>query len=377
MRYDRFAPLVFFWSSIGIAGVVQGQSELKLDSSQQTPGHSQNVLLVTLDGLRWQEVFRGVDSRLITTDAGVKDIDAIQRRFVAEGTSARREKLMPFLWNTVATGGVIYGDPEDGSRVVVSNREHFSYPGYSEILCGFADSKIDSNAKQYNENVTVLEWLNGQSPLAGHVASFCSWDVFPYIINDKRSGVLVNAGWVPVAETVAKGSRAELQQIDQLANEIPHLWPGVRYDYFTYLAAETYLRVQRPRVLYVSLGETDDWAHEGRYDLYLDAARRNDDYIRRLWETLQSIPEYRDKTTLIVTTDHGRGDNRDEWKSHSKSIAGCDAIWIAAMGPNIDAASPRAVEVTQSQVAATVAAVLGYDFKQSNSKVADRLPCVK
>ncbi len=28
------------------------------------------------------------------------------------------------------------------------------------MLTGFADPKIDSNDKRYNENVTVLEWLN-------------------------------------------------------------------------------------------------------------------------------------------------------------------------------------------------------------------------
>ena len=176
------------------------------------------------------------------------------------------------------------------------------------------------------------------------------------------------------SNAVGEPHRSDLKQLDGLASEVPHLWPGVRYDYFTWRAADTYVRANLPRVLYVSLGETDDWAHEGRYDLYLDSAQRNDDYIRRLWETMQSIPQYRDNTTLIVTTDHGRGDGRGEWTSHSKKIPGCDVIWIAMLGPGWNPPLSKGVHATQSQVAATVAACLGLDFAQENAEVAAALP---
>ncbi len=338
--------------------------------------NGRNVVLVTLDGLRWQEVFRGADERLVSVDGKVKDIPATQARFLGASANDRRQTLMPFFWSTVAAQGIVFGDPDKGSSARVTNTHHFSYPGYNEILCGFADPKVDSNAKKYNENVTVLEWLNRKTEFAGHVAAFCSWDVFPYIINDKRSGILVNAGWADTSRTVDEPFRSQLKQLDDLANEVPRLWPGVRYDYFTWRAAETYVRAKQPRVLYVSLGETDDWAHEGRYDLYLESAQRNDDYIRRLWETIQSIPQYRDNTTLIITTDHGRGDGRGEWTSHSNQIAGCDMIWIAMLGADSSPQSSQGVHATQSQVAATVAACLGLDFAAENAGVANALPIV-
>ncbi len=336
--------------------------------------NGRNVVLVTLDGLRWQEVFGGADERLVSADGKVKDIPATQARFLGANANDRRQALMPFFWSTVATQGVVFGNPDEGSSARVTNTHHFSYPGYSEILCGFADPKIDSNAKKYNENVTVLEWLNRKTEFAGRVAAFCSWDVFPCIINDKRSGVLVNAGWMDTANAVEEPHRNDLKQLDDLASEVPHLWPGVRYDYFTWRAAETYVRAKRPRVLYVSLGETDDWAHEGRYDLYLESAQRNDDYIRRLWETMQSIQQYRDNTTLIITTDHGRGDARGEWTSHSNKIAGCDVIWIAMLGPGLDPQLSKGVHATQSQVAATIATCLGLDFTAEDAGVAAALP---
>lgn len=363
------------------------------------PRRTRNVVLVTLDGLRWQEVFAGADDSLINKeDGGVKDVDAVQQRFLRDTATERRAALMPFFWNTIAVQGVVFGNPEQNSKAVVTNNLNFSYPGYSELLCGFADPQVDSNAKKNNQNVTVLEWLHQQPELHGQVAAFCSWDVFPFIINEQRSGIPVNAGWEPLTGScqrpglTADASNAaalaaadqRLQQLDELSREMPHNWPEVRYDYFTWRGADEYVQINRPRVLYLALGETDDWAHAGRYDLYLDAAQRNDQYIQRLWERLQSMPEYRDCTTLILTTDHGRGDNRVDWKSHGKDIADCQYIWMAVLGPDTPprqrpapAAGADAVpeeSVTQSQIAATVAGVLGYDYVAAQPKAAAPLP---
>ena len=125
-----------------------------------------------------------------------------------------------------------------------------------------------------------------------------------------------------------------------LAGELPHYWDNIRYDYFTFRGAEESIKRDKPRVLYVAFGETDDWAHAGRYDLYLDAARRTDDYIERLWKTMQSLPQYAGKTSLLITTDHGRGDTLTGWKSHGTDHPGSDEIWIALLSPDIAHAAP-------------------------------------
>ncbi|MFO1003181.1 MAG: hypothetical protein U0936_22840 [Planctomycetaceae bacterium] len=138
------------------------------------------TILITLDGLRWQEVFGGVDETLMDKDlGGVKDLPELKRRFQRESTTESRNALMPFFWTTLARDGVIFGDPEHESKAIVTNGLNFSYPGYSEILCGFVDPKVDSNAKKNNENVTVLEWLSQKPGFEDRIAAFCSWDVFP------------------------------------------------------------------------------------------------------------------------------------------------------------------------------------------------------
>lgn len=336
----------------------------------------QNVILVTLDGLRWQEVFSGADESLLNTDTGgVKGLEELKGRFWAETAAERRQKLMPFLTNVVEKQGVLIGNPETGPVVRVSNGHNFSYPGYSEILVGKADERIDSNAKTPNPNVTVLEWLNQQESFQGRVAAFCSWDVFPYIINEARSGVPVNAGW----EDLTIGtSEAAVTKLNLLGKEFGHYWDNVRYDYLTFSGAMEYLAAKKPRVLYVSLGETDDWAHARRYDLYLDAANRNDRYMQLLWEAVQRMPEYAGRTALVITTDHGRGETPADWTSHGRLITGCDTMWLGAIGPGIagELFDKEAV-YTQSQTAATVARLLRQNYSESVEGVAEPYPIIK
>lgn len=111
------------------------------------------------------------------------------------------------------------------------------------------------------------------------------------------------------------------------------------------------------------LGETDEWAHQGKYDMYLDAARRADEFIRRLWDTAQSMPQYRRSTTLLLTTDHGRGATPGDWTEHGRRPA-AEATWFAALGAAVAPLGVReSMAVTTSQLAATIAAVVGEDFR--------------
>jgi hypothetical protein len=350
-----------------------GPTELLADDPP--PHATENVILVTLDGLRWQEVFSGAEESLLDKErGGCRDVDATRERFWRTTSEDRRSTLMPFFWGTIAAQGRVFGNPDDGCVLRVTNGHNFSYPGYNELLTGFADSRIDSNDKRPNPNVTVLEWLHRRPGYDGRVAAFCSWDVFPFIINAGRSGIPVDAGWQPA--TTGPDPQA-LAALNDWAAEVPHQWENVRYDVFTHRAALEYIKVKQPRVIYISLGETDDWAHARRYDLYLDAAQRADRYIDELWNLLQSLPRYAGKTSLVLTTDHGRGETGADWISHGADIPGSEFMWAAVLGP--DAAAAPAVEgtFTQSQIAATVAELLGEDYCAAAPQAAQPLPVLQ
>ena len=119
----------------------------------------------------------------------------LENMFLSEDNDIRQEKLVPFLGTFISNNGILIGNRNEGSNIKLTNDQLFSYPGYNEILTGRADSSITSNDKIYNKNKTILELLNMDKNYAGKVAAFASWDVFPFIINDKRSGIPVSAGY--------------------------------------------------------------------------------------------------------------------------------------------------------------------------------------
>lgn len=298
--------------------------------------HGKNkIILITMDGFRWQELFTGADPLLIANKKYVSDTTSLKQKFWRATPEQRRDALMPFVWDKVAQMGSIHGNRKYGSKVNLTNHMWFSYPGYNEILTGKADDEhIDSNDKMYNPNVTILEKLNNTPAYRGKVAAFGSWDVFPYIINDKRSGVPVNAGF-------ARASGTHLTDIEKFLNKAqPHTpspWGSVRLDMFTHNYAMQYIERNQPDIIYIAYGETDDFAHGGNYQAYLNSAHSADAFIRELWAYTQQNPYYRDQTTFIITTDHGRGTKPlDTWRSHGTDIKGSNQVWLITFGAKSD-----------------------------------------
>lgn len=287
-------------------------------AQETTPRRTENVVVVAIDGVRWQDVF-----------------------------GAGRDTLMPFLWKTVAQQGQLFGNRDVRSPMRVTNRLNSSYPGYHEMLAGFVDRRIDNNRFGPNPHVTVLEWLNRQPSLRGRVAAFANWVVFDEILAQRDSTFVVRAG----------GSRGE-ETIDD--GELHRL-------------AMRHLAERQPRVLFIGYGETDVWAHAGDRARYLAAIRDADRFLSEIWQALQ-VDGYRETTTLIVTTDHGRGRGR-QWSSHGRRVRGSGETWLAIIGPDTRALGERrnTSEVTTAQVAATIAAALGYDYKSAVPRAAQPL----
>jgi len=336
------------------------------------PAHAQsalrtrNVVLIVSDGLRWQEVFTGADPTLLNEANGgiwAKEAD-LRRDFWRDDPVERRRALFPFLWNTVAVRGQIFGNQALGSVARVTNGLAFSYPGYNEMLTGHPDARIDSNEFGPNPNISVLEWLNTLPDLHGKVSVFATWAIFKDILNVSRSHLPLQVGW----DLPYHGELSERQALlNRLYQTTTRLDDEDVYDAFQQVPLLDSFGKQQPHVLFVGYGETDNWAHSGRYDLVLHSAHLFDQFVAELWERLQALPAYRDRTTFIITTDHGRGSGPTEWKEHGKEQKGSENIWIAVLGPDTPPLGERShtAEVHQAQIAATVAALLGKDFRHA------------
>jgi len=350
-------------------------------SAAALAGKTQNVVLIVSDGLRWQEIFTGAEEDLLNDKAGGSWMseEELRKRYWRDTPAARRAALFPFLWGTVAKQGQIFGNRTAGSDAHVTNGKAFSYPGYNEMTTGFPNDAIDSNEFGPNPTPTVFEWLNHFQEFHGRVAVYGTWNVFDNIFNKARSGLVMQTGWAPpVQAPPAAASPGEGHDTARTALLRRLYETTTRFDEedvedsLLQVPLLDYVKAAKPRVLFVGYGETDNWAHQGRYDLVLDSAHRVDGFVKELWETMQAIPQYRGSTTFIITCDHGRGGGLTEWKEHGVEEKGSENVWIAVMGPDTSPLGERthSAPVTQAQIAATVAALLGKDYHAAVSKAA-------
>jgi len=356
-------------SVVAVAAVAVAVPDWSGRAAQAPPA----VILVTLDGARVEEIFGGLDVAVLKSTIGADakvEANATFQRFWAPTPEARRSRLLPFFWDTLMRdAGSIAGNRALGSDVHVTNRLWFSYPGYSELLVGAAhDDVIKSNDATQNPYPTALEFLRqklGASP--NGVGLFSAWSVFRAIGESRPGTITINAGYQrydhPDPAIRALGDRQF---------ETPTPWDSVRHDLYTFQFAMAHLATYRPRVMYLALGETDDWAHDGRYDRVLDAYARSDRYLKELWAWVESQPDYRGRTSLLITTDHGRGRTPGDWREHGAKYPGAGDTWMAFVSPGLSTRGEWRdhAPITASQAAATLITWMGYDWREFNPAAA-------
>lgn len=298
--------------------------------------NSENKLfIITLDGLRWQEVFKGADSSLLNNSSFNANVTNAKALYWGATEDERRKKLMPFFWNVLSQQGELYGNREYGNKMNVSNPYALSYPGYNELFTGSVDLTIFNNGKTANKNLSVLEELNTSGAYKGKVAAFSSWDAFPYILNKNKSSFFINSGF--------ENLEGDLSPTENIINSIQDDIEdpkNTRYDELTYIACKEYIQKAKPSVVLLSLGGTDEMAHQKKYDAYLQQANNADRMIGELWQYIQTLPDYAGKTTFLITTDHGRGEG-NKWYTHGMFVGGSSQTWMGLLGNGIAADGER------------------------------------
>ncbi len=358
-----------------LAAVCLAHAAAAAETPAADNGH--NVILVTLDGVRVQEFFGGMDAVIAEApeaQSGIYEAEVTRKRWWRDTPEARREALMPFIWKTLAPAGMVLGNQARGSKVTVRNDQWFSYPGYSEILTGEPQPDVKSNDFVRYPHRTVLEHVREALSLGpAEVAQIGSWDGFKYAASSVDGAFFMNGARDEVPDAL---TTPEIELYNGLRHQVQQLWEESSNDVLTHRIALEYLKENRPRVMWLGLGQSDDWAHARRYDLVLDYLHIADGLLAELWQTLQSMEQYRDRTTLIVTTDHGRGRTPEDWSEHDAGIQGCQDIWIAILGPQTPALGEASgfPDVTQSDVAATMLQYLGLDARAFNADSGPPIP---
>jgi hypothetical protein len=213
---------------------------------------TRNVILITADGLRWQDLFGGMDPLLKDAKGtGMDDDKALKARLWRETAEERRQVLMPFFWPTLALQGVVLGNLKKGSSVRVTNSFRVSYPGYAEILTGRAqDEAIHGNDAVRNPTPTVLEFLRRKLGLAqSQVALFGSWEMFQLIGEHQPGSIVINAGY---RDYDGPHNSPRMRELSALQYEVLSPWTEERHDYITFEMALEYMRQAQPRVMHIA-----------------------------------------------------------------------------------------------------------------------------
>lgn len=256
--------------------VVQPQSLPPVPSRVGSP----KVVLITVDGVRWQEIFNGTDPVLY------------------RGKSISARELLPNMYYQFVDRGMVVGKD---STFVATGPAHISLPGYLEIMRGHPSTDCQENDCEPRLKEDTMADLFEKS------AVFASWDTIRKTVGKNTNKFVVNCG---------RNFRSDgWKKMDLEDNQnFPEVWgdPIYRPDDLTEKAAVDYLQWYAPDFLWISLGDTDEWAHSGDYDKYLESLQQADKFIGMIVEMVKQGQDGQD-FTFIVTADHGRG---LQWQSH-------------------------------------------------------------
>jgi hypothetical protein len=341
MHTPRTAPAAEAWRTTSVA---------RRDSAP--------VVLVVLDGVRWQEVFRGIDANLA--------------RGHAEPVVGPRT-LLPHLYAAIDERGAVIGAPGRGRTIAATGPNFISMPGYTEIFQGRPPEHCQNNDCPPPDMPTLVDEVRGAVASDADVAVFASWPGIGRVAAKTRSGIVLSAGRRDVvhAELLTYDSSTR-GALESGAEADPY--PGdddFRPDRYTGALALAYLELQRPAFLFVGLGEPDEFAHRGDYAGYVRALRRADDFLGGLFASLDRMEDRGRRTLVLVATDHGRA---ADYRDHGGAFPESARVWLGAFGSAVQARGllPASRHRRLTDIAPTVRRFMGLppdDSKNAGSPV--------
>ncbi len=270
-----------------------------------------NGIFVTIDGVRWQEFFRGVQKP--------------SRAGKPLGTS-----LFPKIQAMAKHGEAwIYGDGETGGTFRVANRAALSLPGYRGLLSGEFEDRCRTNSCANIDRETIFDGLIDRGFAARDLAAFTSWNGLGRALERHPGRITRDVDHDDYPKGVGADEANEAAAITARARADLPLW-GARKDVYTHALANLYLDHHRPRFLYLSMLDSDEFGHLDQYRNYVDSLGHYDDWISDLRDKLRDMGAYGANTTIVLTTDHGRG-NGLFWVSHGMWLPSAFRTWAVVI----------------------------------------------
>lgn len=315
------------------------------------------TVVVAVDGVRWQEVFHGVD-RGRARSLGLRP------------ESAR--ELLPNLYRLIDHHGCALGAPGSGSLVSASGPNFVSLPGYTEMFTGAAPVECPDNECGRVQRPTVADQVARLDQSPADVAVITSWPKIALAASHAPEHLLISAGRSETRNAHVLWQHPEVwraQRAGARSKPAPG-WGEFRPDRYTASVALSYLRRAEPRFLFVGLGETDEYAHQNDYRNYLASLRYADRVIGQIYEELERAERAGATTLLFVTSDHGRA----EFVHHGKAYPESARTWLVAAGSAVRARGVvRSPETRRlADLAPTIRALWGFEGEAPSELALDR-----
>ncbi len=271
--------------------------------AQPPSARPDRVVFLVLDGVRSEEFFIGRSP---------------YRK--KRGPHLSKEKLLPFVWTRLAS----HADSRVfGNRFAHRNRRDYckinntygvSLPAYADLLSGLRQSEVRSND------------FDGPSPTATIPDQLIDAGVLP-------EEIAVFASWANIRHVASREAEPEFYVSTGLReDDVEPRWSNARHDADLFDDVRAYVEEQDAlRYLFIAFNDSDEWAHLGDYPRYIKSIRRQDEFIRKLYDFLESRDDYRGRTAYFITTDHGRGRGK-HWRNHGR-VPGSQYIWALVHTP--------------------------------------------
>jgi hypothetical protein len=264
------------------------------------PQECKSVVLVALDGVRWQEIFYGSDP------------DLAERQRVPERSAV---DLTPTLHRWMTNGSAL---GTDDAQIRATGPHFVSLPGYTEMLTGRSPACVDNDCAPPHVRTFADEVARGDE-----AAVITSWEAIGRVaFGDRTHGEMTTGRH---GTTTPMAFDASILAEGDASDPAPGMG-DFRPDALTARLALSFVRTHSPNFFFVELGEPDEYAHRNDYRRYLDSLRAADDFLARLEETLGP------RAAIFVTADHGRAKN---FRDHGREFPESARVWLVAKGAGV------------------------------------------
>jgi hypothetical protein len=261
-----------------------------------------------------------------------------------EGFEAGRTNL-PFIWDSLRPMGTLYTQFYN-TGVTITNSAHSTIvTGMSQLL--YNNTGIETPIRP--DMPTIGEYYRKEKELPSDEAVFVTGKATTWC-HPVSTTPGYGYAWAPTIVLSPDGDRAT--------------WDSLR----------SFVQRGHPSLCYAVFGQVDDAGHTGNWSYYISTIRQVDSLIFDVWRLLRSDPAYRDSTTLIITSDHGRHDAvHGGWWEHGCACHGCRHVGFLALGPGIKADTVITDRAYQTDIAPTVGRLLDFGTPFARGRVLSRM----